>query len=1028
METISEKKTIEDFTLDVSTEPERASSNSDSDTTNFTITEMGSMEISLEEEEKYGLKTCLVELERCDKIWETIQLIRHLQDDPNLESCIENNENLIEEKSLLNLLEPSTNDVETNNVEINDEEINKEERNEAENDPSETTNTMLPYIKYQPVLNNGNAALPNFQFSVKRTRILYPCHICGRQYSHTRSLREHSEKVHKIRIPRVRKKNENGIDSKNIIKSEPNDAEYSNENESNPVEPTNDSNGSQNSADDDESSNNQSEVRYNCEKIIDSNVRMFSCPFCDKSYKDKYTLNKHLKKIHGKQIGLTRAYNRKQASMTSENVSCKIRRVKQSRSLDIHRCKTCGKHFYGAKNFRQHCRKVHGIYVRKNVNLSDHHKPQNMAKLDKNLAQTNHSMINTDFKMTKNNTSIAASRKPIRRCPVCNKLYRDHFAWKNHCKKEHGVTIQFIGSFPTELGYNNFDCKTCNKKFYKAREIIQHYKVAHHQRLRYKCEMCKALFYDIKSLTRHSSNMHKLILLLRRNPKGKVTCEVCGISCVNRSDLDFHKKEEHPNNRSSGKLKIQKLFEQRKLKSTSSRRKQYGKNNINCETTFSNSVSANQLSKNSQSSENTSSDIVYMTNCILCENRKFKHIRKHFMEYHKVRNPEALIAQCSKTPIEPVVSTLNSNNVHDNVEDIKQNTNNTLTNSKSNKSQKTQWRNRRCIGPERFFLRISQPHEKKFYACKYCSFSSNNYDAMRSDEKRHKREGITSETKPLYDHVNSSVTNSSSSFILNRKRKCESIDNRNTRRRKLSPSLNQIRTTRASTKIKEEYYHICSLCGRTFRSTEILKSHKVSCIARLNQQSGSETSDTRASSDRDSGIGISITIKKKNDSYEIVNRDNNDDKFNNQIELNKEQNHSLPENSASLLLATSKNLSERSDESFEYSKHHKFVKIQQAEDSDVDICSDLENQNNVNFNNQENSVNENCSSEINNKKTDVSNNDYQVPSLKILCQKALVKRIEEKNKPIYKCPSCSKVWPSMNSLCAHKKVHMRYRK
>lgn len=58
-------------------------------------------------------------------------------------------------------------------------------------------------------------------------------------------------------------------------------------------------------------------------------------------------------------------------------------------------------------------------------------------------------------------------------------------------------------------------------------------------------------------------------------------------------------------------------------------------------------------------------------------------------------------------------------------------------------------------------------------------------------------------------------------------------------------------------------------CGRSFRNPHHLYMHKANC---KNTEDGTETSGrtTRNSSDRDSGIGISITIKKKNNSYEVV--------------------------------------------------------------------------------------------------------------------------------------------------------------
>ncbi|XP_076238912.1 uncharacterized protein LOC143182054 [Calliopsis andreniformis] len=102
----------------------------------------------------YKIRDPIILLEKCDKIWETLQLIKNIQSD----------------KSTFDKL------------------------------PSDNVNTNS-YIKYQPVLGNDNAALPNFIFSIKTTKKLFHCSTCGKQYADNRTLRYHSERVHGIHIP-----------------------------------------------------------------------------------------------------------------------------------------------------------------------------------------------------------------------------------------------------------------------------------------------------------------------------------------------------------------------------------------------------------------------------------------------------------------------------------------------------------------------------------------------------------------------------------------------------------------------------------------------------------------------------------------------------------------------------------------------------------------------------------------------------------------------------------------------------------
>ncbi|XP_047364527.1 uncharacterized protein LOC124954918 isoform X1 [Vespa velutina] len=122
----------------------------------------------------FKLKDPIILLERCDKIWETLKLIKNVQSKGS-ENVINNS---IEKIDTTNLTESS-----------------------FEKDPEPS------YIIYQPVLGNNNSALPNFKFSVKSTKKLFHCNVCGKEYSENRSLRSHSQKIHGIYIPPKRKYN-----------------------------------------------------------------------------------------------------------------------------------------------------------------------------------------------------------------------------------------------------------------------------------------------------------------------------------------------------------------------------------------------------------------------------------------------------------------------------------------------------------------------------------------------------------------------------------------------------------------------------------------------------------------------------------------------------------------------------------------------------------------------------------------------------------------------------------------------------
>ncbi|CAD1469951.1 unnamed protein product, partial [Heterotrigona itama] len=104
----------------------------------------------------HKLKDPVILLERCDKIWETLKVIKNVQ---------------------------GTTKIDTSNALL-----------------SETKTSKPLYIEYEPVLGNNNTELPNFKFSVKSKKKLFHCTICGKQYTENRRLRYHSERIHGIYI------------------------------------------------------------------------------------------------------------------------------------------------------------------------------------------------------------------------------------------------------------------------------------------------------------------------------------------------------------------------------------------------------------------------------------------------------------------------------------------------------------------------------------------------------------------------------------------------------------------------------------------------------------------------------------------------------------------------------------------------------------------------------------------------------------------------------------------------------------
>lgn len=133
------------------------------------------------------------------------------------------------------------------------------------------------------------------------------------------------------------------------------------------------------------------------------------------------------------------------------------------------------------------------------------------------------------------------------------------------------------------------------------------------------------------------------------------------------------------------------------------------------------------------------------------------------------------------------------------------------------------------------------------------------------------------------------------------------------------------------------------LCGRTFRNPYTLFVHKKNCnLSNQEDQMMQRVTRDKYSSDRDSGIGINITIKKRNNSYEIVGKDSDEDKQNNIPELNEGASSSNAFDHTTKDSTNTHTEQLNTSESSEYSKDHSVLKLQVAdEDMIIDIEDDI---------------------------------------------------------------------------------------
>ncbi|XP_046753118.1 zinc finger and BTB domain-containing protein 41-like isoform X2 [Diprion similis] len=210
----------------------------------------------------HGLKAPVVKLERCDKIWKTLQLIRSMQD-----KHLEDIQDWIKR-------EPVTSDEilcnKTPMTFIPDKTLPLNLIGEP--------NLSKPYIEYHPILNNGNNSLPQFQLAEKSRVNLYHCEVCSKEFCNYKNFSDHQEKVHDIMLPKKATTKKDKLSNKTVALKQRSDSEDSSNDQLNKKLIS------------DENGDLQTVV-----KTLPPTTGGIKCKLCNRSYKNirKHTIQYH---------------------------------------------------------------------------------------------------------------------------------------------------------------------------------------------------------------------------------------------------------------------------------------------------------------------------------------------------------------------------------------------------------------------------------------------------------------------------------------------------------------------------------------------------------------------------------------------------------------------------------------------------------------------------------------------------------------------------------------------------------------
>lgn len=477
----------------------------------------------------------------------------------------------------------------------------------------------------------------------------------------------------------------------------------------------------------------------------------------------------------------------------------------------------------------------------------------------------------------------------------------------------------------------------------------------------YPCVTCGKQYLEKRSLRSHSLRIHGIIIPVKHRRPNKLRTVNTQSSNILSSEGNSNSNKVHNNKYSHEKMATRKS-EATKLAPIFTHSKTL--QNV------SDVDSSNDRYKNTGTEPSVSLKAQY-SKCVLCR-QEVKCVKKHLINYHKIGCSANMLKQLEMSlSIEDKSSSGNSKPT---LKDIlsgkppQASVSKTGTQNKSNvASSESRTRETSQIVPQKRKYTLSYMNAKKRLKlnngryvpvqkaskiaqgkvsiknkCDIClGVYANPYNLAK-----HKRIHISrGETKENFHNFVCNYFNSPlSKRYQQAKSSVQSTDtengnnslNGNLQSSNLKMSSQNQRTSRAATCDANKEDTIC-VCGRLFRNHLILRAHKDNCkLYKQKDQVAQHSIRDEYSSDRDSGIGINITIKKRNNSYEIVGKDSDEYKQTDHVAddiLSSDVSHKEATNTD-----TGQKRLDESNAS-KYSKNHSVLKLQ---DADEDLIVDVE--------------------------------------------------------------------------------------
>ena len=313
----------------------------------------------------------------------------------------------------------------------------------------------------------------------------FPCNLCTKEFRSKGSLTTHIQAVHEgVKYPcqfcnkefNYKYKIKRHNCQRNLIKSDPENEDVLNGQDDTNVDISSNSN------------------------------KSFQCDFCEKKYKQKYVLQRHMQQAHEhEKMMLDQKYKCDTCEETFKHLKFLEEHAVEKHNIKIHKCEHCNKEFSKKSQLTAHTKIVHDkatsfmcdlcgkSFVQKS-SLKKHH--------DHFHEKIKNHVCNICSKAFAGSTDLKFHIKCVHEgvrdkvCDLCGQGFAKANGLKNHIKNIHE-------------GIKDHICQTCGKGFSDKHTLNYHVKTAHEGWRPHKCMFCDRSFPKKSKLKLHIKSAHR---------------------------------------------------------------------------------------------------------------------------------------------------------------------------------------------------------------------------------------------------------------------------------------------------------------------------------------------------------------------------------------------------------------------------------------------------------------------------------------------------------------------------------------